>query len=198
MSKRAEKRAAAAAAYAGVDRERYRVELAKRGVEYYVAGRHGALHLGLMEVSGANLHHAVEMFLKAALVKHGTPLEDLKYEYTHHLRKAWAKVRPLSSSLAQHDETLAKLDAFEALRYPDEVLKTGATMIVGRGVALPSLPTIEGVVYPHFEIDIDALDAMLIDIVDVAGLNPGFIRPRTEEARQALATDNMQAARWKR
>src|SRR5262249_49773858 len=55
------------------------------GLQYYVAGRFGAVHR-LTPVTGNLLHHAVEMVLKGKLAHHHS-LSDLKKKFGHDLAK---------------------------------------------------------------------------------------------------------------
>src|SRR5882757_8871087 len=57
--------------------------------QYYVAGRF-AVHAGLNPVAANLMHHAVEMYLKGALLKSkAKTLKELKDKFGHSLPKCW-------------------------------------------------------------------------------------------------------------
>jgi hypothetical protein len=89
--------------------------------QYYVAGRMAA-RAGFLPVYGNLLHHAVEMYLKAALVG-VVSLEKLKKKYIHNLEKLWRrfKAKEADAALDGFDATIHDLHKFEELRYPDEI-----------------------------------------------------------------------------
>jgi hypothetical protein len=58
--------------------------------QYYVAGRFGVF-AALNPVAANLMHHAIEMYLKGALLKLKTKtLKDLKDKFGHSLPKSWA------------------------------------------------------------------------------------------------------------
>src|SRR5262245_36496072 len=93
------------------------------GLQYYSAGRFGALHR-LLPVAGNLLHHALEMVLKGKLVHHHSlsELKDRK-KFSHHLDKCWAAFKAFfpTENLTQFDDVVTKLHEFEELRYPDDI-----------------------------------------------------------------------------
>src|SRR5262245_19546497 len=113
------------------------------GMQYYVSGRLAG-RAGQVPVHGNLLHHAVEMFLKAALVGTATP-KEMK-DWRHHLPTLWKKFRAKYKDEAQDqfDATISALHNFEAIRYPDKLVTEGmfgaitwaprpATKALGRG-----------------------------------------------------------------
>src|SRR5437867_9072783 len=97
------------------------------GLQYYAVGRESAL-FQLMPVTGNLLHHAVEMALKALLVK-GLHLDGLK-RLGHNLEALWesATAKHPSINSDRRSETITELQRFESLRYPDRVITEGAAM----------------------------------------------------------------------
>ncbi len=86
---------------------------------------------------GNQMHHAVELLLKACLAKQDSWQEILKYghrgSYGHDLEKLWAefKRRNPDPKFAVHDELIQGLNKFEDIRYPEDLIKGGATFGVG-------------------------------------------------------------------
>jgi hypothetical protein len=67
----------------------------RMGLQYYIAGRMGALY-SLTPVTGNLLHHAVEMVLKGKLAHHHS-LADLKdrKKFGHDIVKCWAGLKAI-------------------------------------------------------------------------------------------------------
>jgi hypothetical protein len=100
------------------------------GLQYHAAARFAAVS-ALMPVSGNLFHHALEMILKGKLT-HTLSLDRLK-KCGHDLRKVWRRFKRMlpTEQLSPFDDLIAKLDQFETLRYPDDLLKRGAQISVG-------------------------------------------------------------------
>jgi hypothetical protein len=100
------------------------------GMQYYVAARSAAI-AGLIPVCGNLFHHTIEMFLKASLsqTKSLKELKDLK----HGLKPLWHafKAEFSTAKLEEFDKLIEELDAFERIRYPDNVISDGAAMHLG-------------------------------------------------------------------
>jgi hypothetical protein len=101
------------------------------GLQYYVAAR-SAAWAGLVPVCGNLYHHALELLLKAGLSQNHSLKELGKKPFSHDLSNLWNtfKAEFPSTELPQFDPTIADIDDFEDIRYPDKVLKNGATMRV--------------------------------------------------------------------
>lgn len=99
-------------------------QFALLAVQYYTSGRFAAL-THCLPVAGNLLHHAIEMFLKCALVRTLT-LAELK-TLGHKLPVLWARFRSIHTdqTYVDLDEAIVELDRFEQLRYPDSVVKEG-------------------------------------------------------------------------
>ncbi len=198
QSKKAHKRAEREAAAAKLDRDRYRSELGARGAAYYAVGRFSIRH-GLLPVCGNLLHQAVELFLKAVLVKRGTPLLDLPDIFGHDLTRLWTTVAAGDSTLAGHEATIASLDPLIELRYPDSVLSVGATIAVGPrdlGSLRPSFPP-GAQVPPHYEIDLEMVDALVALLIKLASLSAiDLIAFKRAEVLAEILYDNSHAACW--
>jgi hypothetical protein len=105
-------------------------EFMRLGVQYYVASR-SAAWAGLLPVCGNLYHHTLEMFLKAGLSRKRSLLE-LKKQFSHRLINIWNAFKAdfPSTTLLQFDTTIADIEEFEDVRYPNNVLKNGAQMLV--------------------------------------------------------------------
>ncbi len=113
--------------------DRAAVEFFRLGVHYYVAGRF-ATFARLFPMAGNLLHHAIEMFLKGALVRI-VGLEALR-TMGHDLNRLWERFKAdfPSSTNASFDKPIADMDRFERLRYPDIRIREGmeATLAIFR------------------------------------------------------------------
>ena len=93
------------------------------GIQYYAAARMLFFARGA-PVTGNLAHHAVEMLLKGALCR-VVPLTALAKprEFGHSLTRLWERFKTelKDATLARFDDTIAALDPWETLRYPDEV-----------------------------------------------------------------------------
>jgi hypothetical protein len=113
------------------ERQSYRYHAVEYGLDYYIAGRFSIAHRS-MSVGASILHHAVEMLLKACLAK-DDPIETIREygyrdRYGHNLTRLWQEFRmrnclPLST---EFDATIQGLHEFEAIRYPDKMIREGA------------------------------------------------------------------------
>ena len=93
-------------------------------MQYHVSGRFAALS-HCIPVAGNLLHHAIEMYLKCALVK-TMSLKQLKNK-GHNLCKLWNCFKEIYTdpSLDALDWSIAELEKFELLRYLDSVVAEG-------------------------------------------------------------------------
>src|SRR5262245_24162008 len=106
-------------------------------MHYYVAGRY-AVFGGLNPTASNLLHHAVEMALKGALAKKGMGLKALK-GLSHDLPRIWREfTAQYGIDGRTFDGVIAELQKFETIRYPDEIVKHGASSLVGRGRPSPT------------------------------------------------------------
>jgi hypothetical protein len=149
----------------------------ERGMEYYVVARSAArAHLGL--VCGNLYHHAIEMCLKARLVRSVvSSLDELK-SFRHNLNKTWRafKQECPAAPLAQYDNAVATLNKFEKLRYPDAaVLKRGTQVMVQW---LPSsVPTgdVSKKAPPRYVLIVTEIDRLLAAVFAASSRNPLFL-----------------------
>src|SRR2546422_11749160 len=90
--------------------------------QYYIMGRSAAKAF-LIPIYGNQLHHAVEMYVKAVLV--GVITVDQMKKHGHHLPKLWQEVKAKDATLARFDGTIDALHKFESIRYPNEIIAKG-------------------------------------------------------------------------
>jgi hypothetical protein len=144
----------------------------RMGVEYYIAGRFGALH-GLTPVPGNLLHHAVEMVLKGKLAHHYSRA-DLKNQFRHDLARCWRGFKSIfpTEDLSAHDDVVNTLNEFEDLRYPDDMLKFGAHITIGfvTRSQMGGPPSV--VVEPGYMLSVTDLDALMARLFKLCGINP--------------------------
>jgi len=173
-------------------------EFMKLGVQYYVAARYTALtSVALMPVCGNLCHHALEMFLKAGLSRNLT-LKELRNKFGHNLVNIWnAFKKDFPDPLLPHfDKTIADIEEFEDIRYPDNLLKHGAQIVVGiRGSVPAKISPIPSRREPLYKFYVDDVDRLIGEIFRVSSRNPLFFTMcLSAEFREILARDNPVAA----
>jgi hypothetical protein len=167
----------------------YFVELS---LQYYAAGRSAALKQ-LHRVAPNLLHHAVELILKAALVR-SHPLDKLKNDYKHDLKLLWQAATVLNPRLLtpQRDQTIQDLDKFENLRYPDRLINQGATITValtsGENPRLSGSRPASG---PRYQFNLEDVDELWAALFHNARASPqAFLQHLSVEARAAIDAEN--------
>lgn len=165
------------------DAEQHLIMLA---VQYLVAGRSSAI-CQLVPVSGNLLHHAVELILKALLVR-GVGLRGV-FKLGHSLPKIWDAVIAQHPQLdsPERKQTIDELDQFERLRYPDNMLKSGAAIRFGwdRG------PKMATMTVPAYELVMSDIDELFRAGFRMTGKNPAFfVVMLNKEARAILGDRN--------
>jgi hypothetical protein len=180
----------------------FQLVFAKLAMDYYVVGRMAAM-AHLMPVHGNLLHHAVELFLKTALV--GTiPVEQMKKTpYSHDLRELWRafKLRHTNPAFGRFDDTVDALHRFEYIRYPDKIVDQGilttiqwtrSTFATVTGTGSGSRPL------PVYDFVIEEVDHLIVEILQSASLNPKLLSAGVQHPRalEALEHNNPEAAKW--
>jgi hypothetical protein len=166
--------------------------------QYYVAGRLAAKGF-LVPVHGNLLHHAVEMFLKAALV--GTLTVTELRKHGHDLPALWNAFRAKENdaALSRFDATIGDLHKFEAIRFPDLLVAKG--FLGGVGWAPEHATTYSGTLKPppKYEVVINLVDELVAEVARRAGVNPKAFAATfagSPETREALTYQNPQAGHW--
>jgi hypothetical protein len=176
--------------------ERFRGNFLDYGTQYYVAARLAA-RAGLMPIHGNLFHHAVEMYLKAALVRTLSIAKMRKI--SHSLPVLWEHFKKEADpALARFDPTIDALHEFDSIRYPDKPVEEGmAVSVVWQPEDVTSLggtgkmPKLYGVV-------IATVDELIIEVLHRASVNPRFLISSIQNstAREAFAYQNPQVALW--
>jgi hypothetical protein len=179
--------------------ERFKGTFCNLATQYYVAAWLAA-RAGLIPVHGNLFHHAVEMYLKAALV--GTlPIEQMKHKpYSHDLTALWNqfKTKAADPALARFDQTIKALHAFESIRYPEEIVVKGMLATVVWQAHHVTTASGSAKMPPKYEFIIEDIDNLVITVLERIQYNPKALIMRVHDAaaREALAYQNPQAARW--
>ena len=179
--------------------ETVRGGLSDRATQYYVAGRLAA-RTKLVPVYGNLFHHAVEMFLKTALLGVVT-LDEMPHKYGHNLWKLWTAFKEKEGlpSLDHFDATIRALHEFEEIRYPDTIPHPAimVTIIWKPEDAVQASGT---TATHHYGFFISEVDGVIIEILDRIPLNPKYLGGKVGNigsiGRQALRYQNPHAPRW--
>ncbi len=165
--------------------------------QYYVAGRAAAI-AGLAPVYGNLLHHAVEMYLKAAIAR-TLSLHALK-GIGHQLESLWRAFKKAEGTarLEQFDATITALEAFEEIRYPDKALQTGILSDVmgpsqhGSGILVGGSSQRKP---PTYRVRVAEVDQLVIErLWPALGVRDGFVPTTlvhlTKDGRRAIRLRN--------
>jgi hypothetical protein len=159
------------------------------GAQYYAAAR-GAAWAGFLPVSGNLYHHSLEMFLKAGLSQQYC-LEELKHRFGHRLIDLWSefKARFPSATLSRFDTAVAEIEAFEDVRYPEEILKNGAEMTIEWGTT--SARSCNPSSVPKYTLNVPEIDRLLAEIFRASLQLPlNYTLRLKQDVRAILARDN--------
>jgi hypothetical protein len=159
------------------------------GVQYYAAARSAVLG-GLLPVCGNLFHHAIEAFLKARLSQK-LPLRQVRKlggRTGHELLPLWDAFRAefQGAGLEHFNGTIADLERFERLRYPDAVIEEGAVMLAGTFIGAPETDS-----PPRYQIDPPVIDRLVARIFELCSRNPVFFTSGMNSyARDAITRNN--------
>jgi hypothetical protein len=173
------------------------LQFMRLGVQYYIAARTAA-QAGLLPICGNLYHHSVEMFLKSGLARK-LSLDVLKNKFGHRLPQLWVEFKKEfpAKGLARFDVLIEEIEEFEEVRYPNEVLKHGAQMVVDyRGTsAAPVGANFSSGQEPLYKFYYDDVDRLIGEIFTVSSRNPLFFTSGLKpEIREVLARGNPVAA----
>jgi hypothetical protein len=168
------------------------------GTQYYVAGRLTAKS-GLLPAYGNLFHHAVELYLKSALISTLT-LPEMKKQYGHNLNKLWKRYKATVNdpALDRFDSTITALHEFESIRYPDEVVEKGMQCWVTWTTAQVTTASGPAADVPKYQVIISDIDNLVLEVLNRIRMNPKFFASRIHgnDARAALAYQNAQVDKW--
>ncbi len=164
--------------------------------EYNGGGRAACL-CGSVFIAGNLLHHAVEMLLKGELSK-TVAMDDLKDKYGHWLPKCWSGFKALfpAEDLSEFDPMIVELDRFEQIRYPNKLLKNGASIGIGfcRGRVILSSSMERPV--PQYQMGVGDVDAFFARAMPLCHMNPRAYFCLTAEGKEILRKYNDFAEKW--
>ena len=158
--------------------------------QYYATARF-AMHAKCMPVMGILFHHTVEMLLKGGLARKRT-LGELK-DMGHRLKLLWRALKEdfPDANLSRHDRTISRLDKFDTLRYPDEILRHGMG-----GRAEWRGPITEVITYGEIPtprqhaIVVSDIDDLLAEVFKTCSWNPGVFMGQDPVALEAIKREN--------
>lgn len=178
----------------GYNAAEYKSWFVHGGVGNYIAGRF-AVRAGLLTTAGTLLHHAIELFLKAALVERLSP-ERLRRRYEHSLLKLWSEFKDDDDALDRHSATIEGLDGFWELRYPDPLVDVSTVLCFG-WTRTPDLPEHPAASTSNLHVlAVDEIDQLVIEVLDRAAIDPLLYRPLNPEGLAMLTHRNEHADRW--
>jgi hypothetical protein len=158
--------------------------------QYYATARF-AMHAQCMPVCGILFHHTVEMLLKGGLARQRELCELEKMR--HRLKVLWRafKVDFHDSNLKQHDKTVSRLDKFDAIRYPDEILRYGMGTTAQWGNPAAEVIAHGGIKTPRqYVIVVSAIDDLVADVFKTCSWNPGTFMGTNPAALEAITRYN--------
>jgi HEPN domain-containing protein len=170
------------------DKDRLRQEYFHTALEYHIAARYAAA-AGFLPTAGPLAHHALEFYLKGALVRNLN--EAQRRSLGHKLKRIWKRYKreKNNAALNRFDQTIRDVDSFERIRYPEEILRHGMTAVVGfaRSPAPgPNPPSGRG-----YHLALDEVDELVRLIFQLESLNPKFfINSMNPHATQFLNHQN--------
>jgi hypothetical protein len=178
------------------ERSGYWLHAIEYGLDYYVSGRFATAHR-FTPVSANLLHHAVELLLKACLA-HEDPVDRIREYgrypnrggYGHDIKLLWHdfKARQQTPPAAEFDAIIEGLHAFEDIRYPETLIRQGATISLGIFEVDDPPITRNGQVPENlYVLMLPRIDRLMGYLFKASGANPPAFLPRIENDEQALA-----------
>jgi hypothetical protein len=174
--------------------DRFTMNYFRHGLEYYTSARYAAKS-AFIPVCGLLAHYAIEMLLKGQLSVGHT--EDNLKKIGHDLNAAWVafKAEFPASDLTRFDTTIAEINRFWRIRYPEKLVVEGMQCSVDwsgvagdhRPISLdPSAPSI-----PRYHLSLHDLDALVLSIFELCRVNPAFfLNGMCDDARTYLYFSN--------
>jgi hypothetical protein len=177
------------------ERSGYWIHAIEYGLDYYVAGRFATAHY-FSPVSANILHHAVELLLKACLA-HDDPLDRIRAYgrypsqggYGHDLKLLWRdfKARRSTPVSGEFDAVIEGLHAFEDIRYPETLVRDGATISIGLFETQgPPILTNGQIPADLYALQLPQIDRLMGLLFAASGANPPAFLPRIENDKQAM------------
>jgi hypothetical protein len=171
----------------------------RAAIQYYSVARFSVANR-LTYLAGNLFHHAVEMLLKGRLT-HAYSVKKLRdaNHFAHDLGNCWAAFKALfpTEDLSGFDKLIAQLHAFESIRYPDNLVKSGAHITIGfvraQSIPAPSAAPGERVC----QLPVTDIDALMNRLFPLCGINPeAYVAGLGDAAIAALDVYNVSSADW--
>jgi HEPN domain-containing protein len=160
------------------DKDRLLSEYFATALHYQIAARYSAA-AAFLPVVGNLAHHAIEFYLKGALIKE---LDEVKRrKIGHDLPKLWRlyKKQKHDPALDKFDQTIRDINKFERIRYPEEILRLGMVVEAGFARSPPPNPRV-GKPPPgeRYFLALNEVDELVKLMFQIEGLNPEFFTTR--------------------
>ena len=172
------------------DPDRCAILFMQHAFQYYATARF-AMHGQLMPICGILFHHTVEMLLKGGLARKRS-LAELK-DVGHTLKELWRdfKVDFPDQNLERHDKTISRLDEFDAIRYPDAILKHGMGTSAQWQPPAAEVITYGGMKTPkQYVMVVSDIDELVADVLKASSWNPGTFMRTNPFALEAITRYN--------
>lgn len=157
-------------------------------VQYYMAGRFSAV-CEFVPVCMLLFHHAIEMLLKAEILERHphkddvAAMVDIRKRFGHHLVTLWNEVKSYhpNASLADFDQSVATLNEFEDVRYPEPRVFTMAgfsfAKFDGPPFSVKDIPRARNIF-----LSLEEVDALMTRLWEVFGLSLNLLQWSASEA----------------
>jgi hypothetical protein len=174
------------------ERQGYWYHAIEYGLQYYVTGRFASANR-FTPVSANILHHAVELLLKACLA-HDDTLEKIrdywhpKKGYGHDIIRLWEafKARRPAPVPAEFDAIINGLHAFEDIRYPETLIREGATISIGIFEVKDPILSNGRIPEKSYTLMLPQIDRLVGLLFDASSANPPAFLPQFTNDRVAL------------
>ena len=147
------------------------------GLQYYVAGRFATANR-FTPVCANLLHHAVELLLKACLSYDDSAATIETYghskgRYGHNIPALWAafKKRQLDPMPREFDMIVKALHDFEDIRYPEKLVRNGATIMINPFVE-ESISANNQEIERSYNLSLPPIDRLIGFLFKVSHANP--------------------------
>lgn len=172
--------------------ERYWAYAIEYGLQYYVAGRFATAH-HFTFVSANILRHAVELLLKACLAR-DDPLDKIleyghsKKGYGHNLVLLWQEFKKRQEVVVptEFDAIIEGLHVFEDIRYPETLVRNGATISIDIFEVENPILENERTLEKAYCFTLPQIDRLMGLLFNTSGGNPPAFLPRITDDKQAL------------
>jgi HEPN domain-containing protein len=173
------------------DKGRLRVLYFGAALHYYIVGRYAVI-AKFLPISGNLIHHAIEFFLKAALIEQLD--EEARRKFGHNLRRLWRlyKAQRRNPALDKFNQTIEDIDKIERIRYAEKMIELG--MLAEIGFVRNTFPPPPGVKLPRaerYQMALDEVDELVKLIFQIERINPPFYTdPLDADAKRYLNYQN--------